>query len=62
VQSVTNPAKNSDTTGLLTFHRPTITTNLGSLDTFYVGAEFTIKGNVTCADNVELYYSFDSTT
>jgi hypothetical protein len=61
VQSSTNPIKNADTTGLLIFNKPSITTNIGSLDTLIVGAEFTIKGTYKCTDSIELYYSFDST-
>jgi len=64
VQSVTNSNVNADTTGLFIFHRPTITTD--NLDSSYnlslvLGAEFTINGQYQCVDNIELYYSFDST-
>ena len=61
VQSVINPIVNADTTGLFIFHKPSITTISGILDTLIVGGEFTIKGYYECVDNVELYYSFDST-
>ena len=61
VQSVTNPTKNTDTTGLFIFHKPNIIANVGSIDTLVVGGEFTIKGQYQCVDDVELYYSFDYT-
>ena len=61
IQSAFNPLKNSDTTGILRFHKPVITSNIGTLDTLYIGYEFTIKGTISCADKISLYYSFDST-
>ena len=60
VQSITNPKVNADTTGLFIFHKPYITSNVGSFDTLIVGGEFTIKGQYECVDNIELYYSLDS--
>jgi len=59
IQSVINPLKNADTTGVLRFHRPTVETDLGSIDTIFVGSEFTISGIATCADSIDLFYSFD---
>ena len=61
VQSVTNSNVNADTTSLFIFHKPNITANVGSFDTLIVGGEFTITGEYECVDNIELYYSFDST-
>jgi hypothetical protein len=59
VQSSTNPDKNADTTNLLRFHKPFIETALGTIDTIYSGALFTISGNANCTDSVKLFYKFE---
>jgi hypothetical protein len=64
VQSTQNNnsnTNNADTTGILVFNKPYITTNDTSLDTLIVGAPFTITGTYFCTDTIALYYSFDST-
>lgn len=60
IQSSNNPIKNADTTGVIRFHRPNIETDIGSIDTIYIGKEFTVKGRLQCCDSIMLYYSFDS--